>query len=325
MSEATQWHLVGDIGGTNARFGLFFDDPNQATDIASYRVADFPTFTGVLHQLMADAERLDHVEGPPASVCLAVAGPPHGDTISFTNSPWRFSIGMVEACTGAPRVRVINDFAAVARALPALSAEDLEQIGEGHQQPGATQVALGPGTGLGVAALVPGLDGRPSVVHGEGGHVDFAPVTDVEIEIFKRLRAQFGRVSIERLLCGDGIVNLYRALCDIHGVAAQKTSAGNIGSAAQQNSDPICAQTLRTFFTLLGSSAGNFALSFGALGGVFIAGGIAPRYVDLLRQSEFRARFLMKGRLADYLSTIPTFLITRPNIGLLGAALSLTD
>lgn len=325
MSAFKQWNLVGDIGGTNARFGLVGDDLSNVIDIATYQVADFPDFADVLVHLMADVKRMELADTAPDAVCVAVAGPPHVETISFTNSPWRFSRSTVEHHTGASRVKVINDFAAVARALPALKPDELEQIGEGHVHENAPSVAMGPGTGLGVAGLVSCGEGRHQVITGEGGHVDFAPVTDVEIEIFRHLKARFGRVSIERLLCGEGIVNIYRALCEIRGAQATFTKPSDIGNAAVSNECPIAAETMRNFFTMLGASAGNFALAFGALGGVYIAGGIAPRYISLLRQSEFRARFLAKGRFADYLSTIPTFVVTHPNIGLLGAALTLSD
>jgi glucokinase len=155
--------------------------------------------------------------------------------------------------------------------------------------------------------------------------VDFAPVTDIEVEIHKRLRARFGRVSIERLLCGVGIVNIYQALADYRKQPATLVHPGDIGSAARSGEDPLAREAMAIFFAVLGATAGNFALTFGARGGVFIAGGIAPRYIELLRQSDFRARFLAKGRFADYLSGIPTYVVTHPGIGLLGAAMTLNE
>lgn len=319
------WHLIGDIGGTNARFGLAYPGEIGYHPIATYQVADYPDFADVLSHLMSDVARLGLAKGSPAKACLAVAGPPHLETVSFTNSSWRFSRPLVQKQTGAESVHIINDFAAVARALPALGADDMIQIGEGHAQSGAPKVALGPGTGLGVGALLQCSHGSPVVVTGEGGHVDFAPVTDVEAAVLKFLRARFGRVSIERLICGDGIVNIYQALANHRGQAAQFVRAADIGAAAQRGDDPLARETMAMFFSVLGASAGNAALTFGALGGVYIAGGIAPRYIDLLRLSDFRARFLAKGRFADYLSVIPTYVITHEGIGLLGAALSLED
>ena len=324
MSESA-WHLIGDIGRTNARFGLVREGQKGYQSVATYQVADHPDSGDVLNHLMADIKRMGLANGAPQIACFAVAGPPHLDTISFTNSPWAFSRDIVCQHTGVERAHIINDFAAVARALPALTDADLIQIGGGSPQPSAPKVALGPGTGLGVAGLLQHTSGDAIVVTGEGGHVDFAPVTAVEAAVLKFLRARFGRVSIERLCCGDGIVNIYQALADHRGAKATFTRAADIGEAAQRGDDPLARETMAMFFAVLGSSAGNFALTFGALGGVYVAGGIAPRYIDLLRRSDFRARFLAKGRFADYLSVIPTYIITHEGIGLLGAALSLHD
>ena len=325
MKALTDWHLIGDIGGTNARFGLVEPGETQYIEIATYQVADFPDFTNVLTQLMTDTIASGLAQNGPSSVCLAVAGPPHVETVSFTNSSWRFNRALIASHMDAERIEIINDFAAVARALPALTHDDYIQIGEGHVQPGCPAVALGPGTGLGVAGLITDDHGHPHVITGEGGHIDFAPVTEAEIEVFRHMRARFGRVSIERLICGDGIVNIYQALAQYRQQPAIMTRASDIGRAASASDDPLARETMAMFFTVLGASAGNFALTFGARGGIYIAGGIAPRYIDLLRSSDFRARFLAKSRFADYLSVIPTFVVTHPAIGLLGAALALTD
>ena len=182
-------------------------------------------------------------------------------------------------------------------------------------------VAIGPGTGTGVACLAFDSQGGPIVLPGEGGHVDFAPITDIEAKILSRLRAQFGRVSIERLLCGAGIMNIYRALADIRGVPSEHLTPEAVGSAAQQGDDSLSVETMDTFFSVLGSAAGNLALTLGARGGVYLAGGIAPRYIDLLRKSDFRARFLAKGRFADFNGEIATLVVIHPDPGLLGAAL----
>ena len=325
MSAMTDWYLIGDIGGTNARFAITAPGSSDYRDIASYEVANVPDFGLVLDQLMRDITAKGLATGTPSAICLAVAGPPHVESISFTNSSWRFSLELLRERTGAPRIEIINDFCAVARAIPALSPSDLEQIGEGHNQPNTPAVALGPGTGTGVAALAHSASGEPVVITGEGGHVDFAPVTDVEVEIHKRLRARYGRVSIERLLCGVGIVNIYQALADYRHQAAPLMHPGDIGTAASSGEDPLAREAMAMFFAVLGASAGNLALTFGARGGVYIAGGIAPRYIELMRLSDFRARFLAKGRFADYLSGIPTFVVTHPGIGLLGAAMTLTE
>ncbi len=323
MSE--YWHLLGDIGGTHARFGYCEDQGSGYHPIGTYEVAAFPTFRSVLEQLKADMDNLALHRANALEACLAVAGPPHVDTISFTNSGWRFDRGMVKDMLDLRAVKIINDFAAAARALPLLEPSDLEKVGGGTPETGAPCVALGPGTGLGVATLVTSHDGHPLVISGEGGHVDFAPVTNVEAAVLDFLRARYGRVSIERLCCGDGITNIYQALADYRGLSAEHATAAQIGAAAIQAEDALSRETMAMFFAVLGAAAGNFALTLGARGGIYIAGGIVPRYLDLLRRSDFRARFLAKGRFADYLSDIPTYVVTHTQLGLLGAAASLTD
>ena len=317
-------YLVGDIGGTNARFAYVTPEQARPQSLAKYRVADFQNFDEVMARLITDWRALGLPEEGPIKTCLAVAAPPHLETISFTNSPWRFDRALLGRYLTNSSIEIINDFAAVARALPALSAVDVEQIGVGVVEAGQPMVSIGPGTGTGVASVIFDKTGAPLVLQGEGGHVDFAPITDMEFEVLKRLRARYGRVSIERLLCGAGIVNIYQALAEIRGVHPEFSTPGDIGAAAQQES-PLASETMAMFFAVLGSSAGNLALTTGAMGGVYIAGGIAPRYIDLLRKSDFRARFLAKGRFADYNTNIGTFVITHDDPGLLGAALCLGD
>jgi glucokinase len=318
------WHLIGDIGGTNARFGLARQGERHFQHVATYQVSDYPDFGDVLNHLNIDIERLGLTQAPLGSACLAVAGPPHLDLVSFTNSSWQFTRDLVSERTGATEVMIINDFAAAARALSALQPEELVQIGGGQPNDDSPKVAIGPGTGLGVAALLKCAHGAPIVLSGEGGHVDFAPVTDDEAAVLSTLRSRFGRVSVERVCCGDGIVNIYQALSLHRGLDATLTKASSIGEAARQG-DSLAKETMAMFFSILGSAAGNVALTYGALGGVYIAGGIAPRYIDLLRRSDFRARFLAKGRFADYVSGIPTYVVTHEGLGLLGATLTLED
>jgi glucokinase len=317
-------YLLADIGGTNARFAYAEPGDVNPVPIANYAVTEFPSFEGVLTKLQSEWRELSVNGSYLARICLAVAAIPDQPEISFTNNPWRFTASSVAAQTGCPHISIVNDFAAVARSLPALGARHLEAIGGGGVKKGEPMVAIGPGTGTGVATLVFDREGKPLVLPGEGGHVDFAPITDIEAKILSRLRAQFGRVSIERLLCGAGIVNLYQAIAEIRGVQAELSTPADIGAAAQ-NEAPLASEAMAMFFAVLGSSAGNLALTTGALGGVFIAGGIAPRYIDLLRRSDFRARFLAKGRFADYNTNIGTFVITHDDPGLVGAALCLGD
>ena len=321
VSADSQAFLVADIGGTNARFAFAYRNDPVPQSIANYAVEDFPSFDSVLDQLQHDWVMLKQSETPFSRVCLAVAAIPEQAEISFTNNAWRFTAESVAARLDCPSISIINDFAAVARALPALAPEHVESIGGGQVQQGKPMVAIGPGTGTGVASLAFDRQGVPIVLPGEGGHVDFAPITDIEAKILSRLRAQYGRVSIERLLCGAGIMNIYRALADIRDVPSVYLTPEAVGSAAQQGDDPLSVETMNTFFSVLGSAAGNLALTLGARGGVYLAGGIAPRYIDLLRKSDFRARFLAKGRFADFNGEIATLVVTHPDPGLLGAAL----
>ena len=321
----TKWHLLGDIGGTNARFGICDDQKDPYQLIGSYEVAAFPTFSNVLEQLQSDLIKAGLSMADAGESCLAVAGPPDVQPVSFTNSAWRFDRELVMSTLGMQSVSIINDFAAAARALPLLSENHLEKVGGGRAEPGSPCVALGPGTGLGVATLATTHSGEPLVISGEGGHVDFAPVTNVEAAVLDFLRARYGRVSIERLCCGEGINNIYQALADYRNLKIKYSSAAEIGAAALSADDALSKETMAMFFAVLGAAAGNFALTLGAKGGIYIAGGIVPRYLDLLRRSDFRARFLAKGRFADYLSDIPTFVVTHSQLGLLGASASLND
>ena len=314
-------YLLADIGGTNARFAFVEPDKPLPQPIANYAVEDFPSFDGVLDQLEADWLELQQQDAALERVCLAVAAIPEQREISFTNNAWRFTAASVATRLGCEQISIINDFAAMARALPALKAEHLEAIGGGEAVANKPMVAIGPGTGTGVASIVFDQTGAPIVLAGEGGHVDFAPITDIEAKILGRLRAQFGRVSIERLLCGAGIMNIYRALSEIRDLPAVHLTPEAVGASAQQGEDSLASETMNTFFSVLGSAAGNLALTLGARGGIYLAGGISPRYIDLLRKSDFRARFLAKGRFADFNGEIATFVVTHPDPGLLGAAM----
>ena len=189
-------YLVGDIGGTNARFAYVTPEQTQPQSLAKYRVADFQNFDEVMARLITDWRVLGLPEEGPTATCLAVAAPPHLETISFTNSPWRFDRALLRRYLSNSSIEIINDFAAVARALPALSAADVEQIGVGVVEAGQPMVSIGPGTDTGVASVIFDKTGTPLVLQGEGGHVDFAPITDMEFEVLKRLRARYGRVSI---------------------------------------------------------------------------------------------------------------------------------
>ena len=319
QSVRSNW-LLADIGGTQARFAYAAGDVATLQPIATYEVARFSSFEAVLAQLLVDWRTGPQTDTRVTKVCLAVAADPHQHEISFTNNPWRFTPSQVAAQTGCSDIQIVNDFAAVARSLPAITASDLEQIGDGASQLGQPMVTIGPGTGCGVATLVFDDAGKAMVLPAEGGHVDFAPTTDNEMKVLCQLNAEFGRVSIERILSGPGIMNLYRALGEIHQLPITYASPEAVGDAARSG-DRLAMESMSTFCSILGSVAGDLALTIGARGGVFIAGGIAPDYLDLLHQSDFRARFLAKGRFAAFNRDIATFIVKHPHPGLLGALL----
>ncbi len=301
--------LVGDIGGTNARFGLARLGGDTVEAIGEYHVADFPQANDAI------AAYLKATGQTPAHAAIAVAGPVIAGAIDFTNSDWVLSEDGLRRM-GFAHARLLNDFAALALAAPRLRGADLHRLG--HQAEGeanGTLVVLGPGTGFGVSGLAAGK----TVVSSEGGHAAFAPGDEVEDEILRLLRQEHGRVSIERILSGPGICSLHRCLARIEGrdVAAEDPAAITKSALA---GDPASLNTLMRFCGILGAVAGDLALSFGATGGVYIAGGIPPRILELLDASTFRARFEDKGRFKDYQARIPTQIIVHPYAALVGAA-----
>ncbi|GLW64117.1 glucokinase [Actinomadura rubrobrunea] len=306
--------LVGDVGGTNARFALV-----ESPGAAPSRVRVLPTrdFTGLGE---AAAAYLAEEDVRPAAACLAVAGPVGGGRYHLTNAAWEpGTVGDVRERLGLPFVEVVNDFAALAASLPALGADDVRPVG-GDAAPApdgtAPLAVLGPGTGLGVAGLVP-ASGRWLPAPGEGGHVDVPAATDEEIEVARLLRAERGAASAELLLSGDGLARLHRLLGTVRGTPPEPRTAAQIVADLD---DPLCADAVGMFCALLGSFAGNAALTLGARGGVYLGGGILPRIADTLRASDFRARFEAKPPVEGYLRAIPTALIVHPYPALLGAA-----
>jgi glucokinase len=228
--------------------------------------------------------------------------------------------GIAEA-TGASSVALVNDFAAVAHALPGLQADDLVQIGGTAPLADAPKVALGPGTGLGVASVIP--DGRGSWVAapGEGGHVDLAATNDREIAVVFHLSRQFGRVSVERVLSGPGLETLYLALAALDGVALKaKPIAHDIAKAAFAKSDPVAVEAVSLFTGWLGSVAGNLALTLGARGGVYVAGGIVAQWGAAFDAALFRHRFEAKGRMQSFLAPIPCYVVTAKDLAFRGLA-----
>jgi len=253
---------------------------------------------------------------PVTEAAIAVAAPVRGDQVNMTNRGWHFSVEALRVELGLERIHVINDFTAIALALPYIDASQRVVIGGGTALPNAALAVLGPGTGLGVSALIPCGNGWAAVT-GEGGHVTLPASNELEARLIERARARFGHVSAERLVSGPGLLNLYEALGAELGAPAIARTPQEV-SARAGSGDALARRALDIFFALLGTVAADAALTFGALGGVYLAGGILPGHRDALLASSFRTRFESKGRYLDYLRAIPTYLVTASQPGLIG-------
>ncbi len=321
MTSNTYPRLLGDIGGTNARFAWKSAPQAPLTDAVTYPCAQFPTLEHAMQRYLSE-------RGQTAPWCaIGIANPIVGDLVKMTNHHWSFSISGVQRALGFDRFLVLNDFTALALSLPALPPSDLRQVGGTLPVAGAPLGLIGPGTGLGVSGLLPAQNGRNAIpVNGEGGHVTLAPIDALEEAVVKWLQRRFGHASAERALSGPGLQNLYAALCEIDGVPAQALDARDITTRALSGQDAQCVSAVDVFFRLLGTTAGNLALSLGTRGGMYVGGGIVPRLGDRISSSSFRQRFEEKGRFQGYLSQIPVFVVhagTSP--ALRGAAQALED
>jgi glucokinase len=310
MSRGQDVGVVGDVGATNARFALVEKADGHRRLMAQIQLAcaDFPSFEAVL------AAYLRQVGAAPRRGVIAVAGAVKNNSVHFTNLDW-FVTDQSLAKAGLPALTLINDFAAQALALPFLDDSRLCPLGPLTRASEGMLAVIGPGSGLGIAGLLR-RNGQTIPLATEGGHADFAPTDEIEIELLRDLQRRHGRVSIEMLLSGAGLTRIHRFLA---GESAPDLAASEI-SARGLAGDEACHATLLRFCDILGSVAGNVALSLGATGGLFIAGGIAPRLLPLLRQSRFRQRFEAKGPMSDYVRAIPSLVITDTQSALLGAA-----
>jgi glucokinase len=313
--------LVGDIGGTHARFALVHTAKGRPELIAPkiYLCRDFASAEQAVGAYLAQSP----TDLRPGAAVLAVAGPIVDGAISLTNTDWRISEAGFRDALKLSSMRLVNDYAALALAAPILRPSDTTPIGEDRSGvPDGTIVILGAGTGFGVSALV-GDGTRQAVATTEGGHISFAPVDDLDVEIWRALKARFGRVSIERILSGPGLLGLYQVMAAIEGAEATARTPDEVSRAAEAG-EALAARTVDRFCATLGSVAGDFALAYGAQGGVYLAGGVSKHMLPALRSGTFRARFEAKGRFEDYLRAIPTRLIEHTHtIALLGAARAL--
>jgi glucokinase len=314
--------LVGDIGGTNARFALAEDVGGRPVvrEPKGYANKDHDGLEGAIDAYLADlgAPR-------PDKVILAVAGPVTDGVTRFTNSNWVVSEERLKSVGGFKAARLLNDFAAQALGAPRLEPGNLLRLGQEVPTPAAGTLAiLGPGTGFGVAGLVR-ESGVEIVLATEGGHAGFAPTDEVEVEVWRRLARGRNRerVSVERVLSGSGLHDLYQALGDIEGTAAPLPDAKSVQQACEAG-DPLSRRAVDRFCRILGSVAGDIALTMGARGGVYVTGGVAEKLAQELARSAFRERFEAKGRFVDYMRAIPTWLVMDPYAALIGAASQLT-
>lgn len=308
--------LLGDVGGTNARWA-WQASPGELAHLRTLPVAGYASIADCIASYLR-AEGL----GAPRCAAFGIATAIDGDRVQMTNHPWTFSIAELQRALAVQQLRVLNDFEALAHAVPVLGAGDLRPVGQGSAAPRANLAVIGPGTGLGVSGLV--CDGAGwRVIVGEGGHVTLPAATAREASLLAVLRERFGHVSAERALSGPGLVNLYQAACVLDGESPASLEPAQVMAAAVatgQAHNAQCDEAVTAFAALLGNVAGNLALTLGARGGVFIGGGIVPRLGPRFDALPFRERFVDKGRFRAYLEAIPTWVITADTPALRGAA-----
>ena len=310
--------LIGDIGGTNARFALAAADRPGFRHERTLACADYATAEAAIDKYLSETGA-----GRPAVICIAAAGPVVDGRVRFTNNHWSLATADLARSFGTDSVRLLNDFEAIAYSIPFLGPDDcvaagilpLPELGSGDFTVGI----VGPGTGLGAAGLLR-RDGGLYPVVGEGGHLGFAPESRLQMKLLSQLRQEFDRVSDERLVSGPGLENIYQALAGLHGEQNVHLSAKDIFTRAAGNRDVRAGEALQLFYEILGQVAGNLALTLGAADGVYIAGGIVKRNTDLLANSRFRSGFENKGRHRSLMERIPTQVIVHPEPGLLGAS-----
>jgi glucokinase len=306
QSAAIEGWLLADVGGTRTRLALLA----AGGTLGPICVTDNDRYPD-LHALIASGLETFPKDRSRFGAALAVAAPIVGDAVAMTNRDWDFSIAGLRRELGVARLRVLNDFTAIAWSIPVLAAEDTFAIGGGMARPGAPIGVLGPGTGLGVSGLIP-CDRGHAALAGEGGHVTLAPACEAEEAVLAMVRRRFGHASAERLVSGPGLVTLYECLQTLAGQEPRTVRPEEVIALAIGGSELIAERALGMFFGFLGSVAGDLALTLGALGGVYLAGGILPGLADALAASVFRERFLAKGRYRRYLEPIPTRLIVHP-------------
>ena len=297
--------LLADIGGTHARFAMQSQHLGRLENMAVYQCAHFASLELCVRHYLAD-----HPSAKPTCAAMGIATQVMGDWVSMPNNPWAFSTSALQQALRLEQLLFINDFTALALSLPDLESDDLHRIHPGQPQAGAPLALVGPGTGLGVSGLFATAQGSFVAISGEGGHVTLSADNPYEVAVLDFLQKRFGHASAERALSGPGLLNLYDAVCAIDDRPCQHTQPHEVMDSALSHADPAGVAALGLFFSFLGSICGNLALTLGARGGLYLGGGIVPRALAALEQSQFLSRYLQKGRYQDYLQQIPISVIT---------------
>lgn len=322
VTHAGGARLLADIGGTNARFALEFG-PGRIELIEVLACNDHLTLAAAVRAYLASPAVAEANPGPVRHAAIAIANPVVGDYVRMTNHHWEFSIEALRQECGFEILEVVNDFSALARSLPHLGGQK-RQIGGGAPVADAPLGLLGAGTGLGVSGLIP-CGASWTALRSEGGHVSFSPANETEVAILQFAWREFEHVSAERLLSGAGVELIYRALADRAGRPGESLAAPEISRRALAGECALCDETVEAFCGMLGTVAGNLAVTLGAQGGVYIGGGIVPRLGERFARSSFRSRFEQKGRFAGYLGQIPTYVITADYPAFLGVSAILSE
>jgi glucokinase len=313
--------LLADVGGTNARFALE-RTPGQFEAVQVLACGDHASFADAMRAYLASPEVAAF--GKVTHAAVAIANPVDGDQIRMTNHHWQFSIEAVRREVGLDTLLVVNDFYALARSLPHLQDSDKVQVGGGRARAGAPLGLLGAGTGLGVSGLIP-AGSSWTALSSEGGHVTFSPANELEVAVLQYAWREFEHVSAERFLSGAGVELIHRALAHVQGRPPENLTAPEISRRALAGECALSAQVLDVFCGMLGTVAGNLAVTLGAQGGIYIGGGIVPRLGERFAGSPFRSRFEQKGRFASYLAQVPTYVITAEYPAFLGVSAVLAE
>ncbi|MDB9865263.1 glucokinase [Candidatus Thioglobus sp.] len=310
--------MVGDIGGTNARFALVAPGKSELMSIKTLQCTKFETVQEAINSYISSINDAEII-----SACIASAGTTHLDIFKPANNDWVINKSNVSSALNDIQVNWINDFSAQALATTTLKNNDVIIINQGAVQPERVRLVIGPGTGLGTCGLINSSNGWVPLP-AQGGHSDFAPNSSLEIEIWTLLQKQFGHVAVERILSGPGIVNLYKALCQINEKEVLFNSPSEITSAAiKVNPDSMSKETLHLFCQIFGSVTGTIALSTGCLGGIYITSDLVRNFLDFFIDSDFLKSFEDKGRLKYYMTDIPIFISKKENMGLIGSTYQL--